>query len=125
MGRESSGAAKHGRRTRRRFTAQFRREVVAQTLVPGVSVAKVALEHRLNQNLLFKWRRDHLREMAGAVCAPKMLPVVVEEPALDGKTGGRLGAGVIEIEVAAGRIRLKGAVDVEVLRAVIGVLLRR
>jgi transposase len=90
MRRESSGAAKHGRRTRRRFNAQFRREVVAQTLVPGVSVAAIALEHRLNQNLLFKWRRDHLRQLAGAACAPKMLPVVVEEPALQSKPADRV-----------------------------------
>jgi len=125
MRRESNGAAKHGRRTRRRFNAQFRREVVAQTLVPGVSVAAVALEHRLNQNLLFKWRRDHLRQLAGAACAPKMLPVVVEEPVAENKPAHRISAGVIEIELAAGRIRLKGAVDVEALRAVIDVLLRR
>lgn len=75
MKRESGGAARQARRTRRRFDARFRREVVAQTLVPGVSVAAVALDHRLNQNLLSKWRRDHLRQLAGAACALKMLPV--------------------------------------------------
>jgi len=55
----------------------------------------------------------------------KMLPVIVEDSPLDGKPATRAAASVIEIELAAGRIRLKGAVDVEALRAVIDVLLCR
>ncbi len=54
-----------------------------------------------------------------------MLPVIVEDSPLDGKPATRAAASVIEIELAAGRIRLKGAVDVEALRAVIDVLLCR
>jgi transposase len=125
MKREANAAARPVKGTRRRYTAQFRREIVEQTLVPGVSVAAIALEHRLNTNLLFKWRRDHLRQLAGAAKLPKMLPVIVEDVPLDGKPATRVAASVIEIELAAGRIRLKGAVDVESLRAVVDVLLRR
>ena len=126
MKRETDATAKRVKGTRRRYSAQFRREVVEQTLVPGVSVAAIALEHRLNTNLLFKWRRDHLRQLAGVAQVPKMLPVmVVDSPPLDGKPATRGAASVIEIELAAGRIRLKGAVDVESLRAVVDLLSRR
>ena len=38
---------------RRRFSTQFKRGVVEETLVPGASVAAIALRHRLNANLLF------------------------------------------------------------------------
>ena len=123
MKREPEVAAK---RVRRRYTAEFRRQVVEQTLAPGASVAAIALEHRLNANLLFTWRSRHLRTIGAVAAAPKMLPVMVEPtPTLDGKSLHRVAASVIEIELAAGRIRLKGAVDVETLRAVIGLLSRR
>ena len=46
---------------RRRFSEEFRRGLVQKKLVPGASVAKIALEHRLNANLLFKWRRETVR----------------------------------------------------------------
>ena len=127
MKRESVATAKRVGGSRRRYTAQFRRELVEKTLVPGTSVAAIALEHRLNTNLLFKWRRDHLRELAGVAPAPKMLPVMVEaSPTLDGKPAQRaVATSVIEIELAGGRIRLKGAVDVESLRVVVELLSHR
>jgi transposase len=123
MKRALDGTAK---RPRRRYTADFRRQVVEQTMVPGASVAKIALDHRLNTNLVFKWRRDQLRRLAGVAPAPKMLPVMLEaSPMLDGKPAQRVAASVIEIELAAGRIRLKGAVDIEALRAVVDLLAHR
>jgi hypothetical protein len=75
---------------------------------------------------VFKWRRDQLRQLAGVAPAPKMLPVMLEaSPMLDGKPAQRVAASVIEIELAAGRIRLKGAVDIEALRAVVDLLAHR
>jgi transposase len=43
------------RRRRRRYSDQFKAEVVAACQATGVSVAAVALEHRLNANLLRRW----------------------------------------------------------------------
>ena len=40
------------RRRRRRHSAEFKAQVVAACRTPGVSIAAVALEHRLNANLL-------------------------------------------------------------------------
>ena len=118
---------------RRRFSEDFRRGLVQRTLVPGASVAKIALEHRLNANLLFKWRRRCLRELAGPRGeAPKLLPVDVEQ--VSSVPASRLletvapapsrsaSAGSIEIELPGGRIRLKGAVDPETLRSVLQIL---
>jgi transposase len=123
MKRESIATAKRSRRARRRYSVAFKREVVEKTLAPGASVAAIALEHRLNTNLLFKWRRDQLRELARRVPSPTMLPVMVETSSMHvDSPRQRVTAGVIEIELAAGRVRLKGAVDVESLRAVIDLL---
>jgi transposase len=121
---------------RRRFTEDFRRGLVQMTLVPGASVAKIALEHRLNTNLLFKWRRLYLRELAGPRGdAPKMLPVTVEqvsdapestlpEPRAAARSRSA-SAGCIEIELPRGRVRLRGAVDAEMLRSVLQILTER
>jgi len=106
------------------------------TLVPGASVAKIALEHHLNANLLFKWRRRYLRELAGpSGDAPKLLPVNVEQVSsapestlLERRAAAPSRAappGSIEIELAGGRVRLKGAVDPETLRAVLEILADR
>ena len=126
MKRESGTTTK---KARRRYSAEFRRQVVEQTLAPGASVAAVALAHRLNANLLFTWRRRYLRQVAGVASTP-MLPVMVEPAPLrdgnEGKPAQRpVAASVIEIELAAGRIRLKGGMDIESLRAVVEVLSRR
>ncbi len=48
------------RRTRKgtpNYPIEFRRELAKQACEPGVSVARLALEHGLNTNLLFKWHR--------------------------------------------------------------------
>ena len=121
---------------RRRFSEDFRRGLVQMTLVPGASVAKIALEHRLNANLLFKWRRLYLRELAGASDhPPKMLPVTIgqvsgapESTLPQPRAAARsrsASAGCIEIELPRGRIRLKGAVDRETLRSVLQILTDR
>lgn len=46
------------RRKRRSYSKAFKRRVIAKTLVPGASVAAVALHHGLNANMVFMWRRD-------------------------------------------------------------------
>jgi transposase len=45
------------RETRRRHSAQLKSRVLDECAVPGASVAKVALSHGLNANLVHRWRR--------------------------------------------------------------------
>ena len=56
--------AKPGRRTRRRHSEEFKRQVVEACMQPGVSVAAVALANGLNANYLRQWVKAH-RESAG------------------------------------------------------------
>ena len=42
---------------RRRYDVNFKRQVVAEAMQPGVSAASVARRHGLNDNLLFNWKR--------------------------------------------------------------------
>ncbi len=44
-----------GRRRRRNHSEQFKAEAVAACLVPGVSIAAVAMARSINANLLRRW----------------------------------------------------------------------
>ena len=46
------------RRPRGQYSDDLKRAVVAESFVPGVSVASVARRHGLNNNLVFNWRKD-------------------------------------------------------------------
>ena len=66
---------------RRHYDSAFKRHLVELTLVPGASVARIALDHRVNANILFRWRRHYLREVAPAAVKPAaaLLPVMLSE----------------------------------------------
>ncbi len=56
-------------RGRRRHTDEFKAQVVAACLRPGVSIAGVALANRLNANLCRTWVQAHRDRQAGGVPA--------------------------------------------------------
>jgi transposase len=103
------------RRTRRRWSEAFKRRVVAEAAVPGVSVASVARRHDLNANLLFNWRRRYgpalgaeasFLPMALVPCGPSPAGVAGEGAAAP------LRSGRIEIALAVGhRVTLEGGFD--------------
>ena len=125
------------RAKRRHYDQAFKRHLVELTLVPGASVARIALDHRLNANILFRWRRHYLRELGGAGHKPAgaLLPVTVSEaeqaleviseraPSVRGRGKRELGpSGVIEIELAGAQVRISGSVALEALRLVLETL---
>ena len=70
-------------RSRRRHDSELKRKVLAECAVPGASVAKVAMAHRLNANLVHKWRREwQIPTRAAAAFVPVAVaaPAVVTEP---------------------------------------------
>jgi len=136
MKRVVEGGAKRAIVRRRSFTGEFKRLVVKETIAPGASVSSVALRHRLNTNMLFTWRRQYLRELAG-VQAVNLLPVKINssESIVSTEMPRPIPAaqsirkpefpGCIEIEAFGACIRVKGSVDAEALRAVLDALSRR
>ena len=46
------------RTRRRRYSAEFKAQAVNACMRPGISIAAVALHHRLNANLLRRWISD-------------------------------------------------------------------
>lgn len=84
--------------TRRRHAVQLKRQVLAECAQPGASVAKVALSHRLNANLVHKWRRQ---TQPGALPAPSFMPVRVT-PAPVAQASGP-----IQLELQRGAVTVK------------------
>jgi transposase-like protein len=88
--------AKPGRRTRRRHSREFQRQVVAGCLEPGVSLSAVALANGLNANLLRQWVKAHRAATAQAAAVsdgvpgpnpdapPTLVPVRVQRGAATG-----------------------------------------
>ena len=118
------------KRRRREHSPMFKRELVARSLVPGASVAAVALKAGINSNLLFAWRRMHRGSQAQDLAptpsgSPVLLPVAIEaasaaacpEPAAPRQTSG-----TIEIDVGGARVRLRGTVDEASVRCVLQTL---
>jgi transposase len=120
-----------GRIRRRKHDEAFKRDLVERSLQPGESVAAIAQDNAINANLLFNWRRLYLRRGGSAPAttspAPTLLPVTVQEQhvATTCKTAaapGRAPSGVIEIDIGAARVRLRGVVDEATVRWVLQAL---
>ncbi len=85
------------RRKRRHWDDNEKREIVAQTRVPGVSVSRVARRYDVNANLVFKWLRDPRFRPADEDMA-QFLPVeVLSEPV----------APIIKPEISNGKIEIE------------------
>lgn len=132
------------RRRRRAHSDAFKRALVARSLEPGASVSGIALEEGINANLLFAWRRAHLRSAAAvtrraptpgeakAVLLPvevigsgSTLPMSSPGAAASRPAASPSTSGSIEIELGGACIRLRGAVDATSLRSVFELLGRR
>ena len=119
-------------RTRRLHDRSFKDDMVAQSLVPGASIAAIAMKGGINANLLFKWRREHVRAKdavapAGATLLPVcVIPDVPAGPASIPTAATSRGArpGVIELEIAGAQLRLRGTVDEAMLSSVLRALRR-
>jgi transposase len=104
------------RRSRRRWSEDFKRRVVAEAAAPGVSAAAIARRYDLNANLLFNWKRRY-------GVSDRFLPVEISEPGLptprasdEPMESSVSGASSIEITLANGhRMAVRGCLDSETM----------
>ena len=115
------------RTERRTYSREYKFEVIEECSVPGASVAAVALSHKLNANLVRRWIVRHRKGQLVGEPSATLLPVVLSAPTAraSGRPPRAKTAGVIEIELEAGRVRVRGAVDAMALRTVLEVLAKR
>jgi transposase len=104
---------------RRRWSAEEKARIVAESLAPGAVARTVALRHGVHPNQLYGWRRElgwiGGTAEPGLVCG--FVPVMVAEEA-PGRGGG-VAAGVVEIEVSGAVLRAVPGVAMDFLSAVL------
>jgi transposase len=69
-------------KARRRYDAGFKAQVLAECEAAGASVAKVAMSHGINDNVVHRWRQ--LAREAGVAAEPlatRFVPVALPAPA--------------------------------------------
>ena len=98
---------------RRRHSNEFKASVIAQCMRPGVSIARIALEHGLNANLLRRWVADAERGAGsggalavGAALLQGVAPVGHQFVSVPIETGSPAMA-PIELELHRGPLRVK------------------
>jgi len=121
---------------------EFKREIAAAACAPGISVAKLALEHGVNTNLLFKWRREYRAGKFGApgsahLIAPSRpdLPLAASQPeptvtllpvqAPAAEADVVAAAACIEVVFRSATVRIRGTPGIASLRVVLDTLARR
>ena len=89
--------------TRQRYSRELKAQIVAECGVPGALVAKVAMSHGINANIVHGWRK--LAREGGAVVSARSLefvPVTLA-PAAEPAAAERN----VEIEVRRGAVCMK------------------
>ena len=121
---------------------KFKRGLAAAACKPGISVAKLSLEHGVNTNLLFKWRREYRAGKFGApdpsdLAPPRAadVPVAATDPvaavtllpicAPTAKDDAVAVAPCIEVVFTGATVRICGAPELAPLRMVLACLARR
>ena len=107
-GSVEAGSEPVTKRRRGKWTAQQRRRIIADSRVAGASVQAVAERHGVRANLLSAWRRQD--DASRAAKPVKFAAVKVSVSPADGS---------IEIDLAAGCVRVRGIVDGTMLREVL------
>ena len=95
------------RRSRRRYTEEFKKQATEACLIPGVSIASVALANGLNANLLRRWVTERQEAVAGSVTLPDQPPLGMTEPSIPG---------LVPITVAMPEIPPSGEIKIEIHR---------
>jgi transposase len=121
---------KQGSNGRRTYSVAAKRALAELCSRPGVSVARMALRHGVNANLLRRWVMQYAdvkpsgtQEAVPRTPAAALLPVTRSMPS---STRPAISSdSCIEINFAAATIRVRGAVDARVLGVVLDCLAQR
>ena len=64
-------------RRRRHYSAELKEQILLECAQPGASVAKVAMAHGINANIVHGWRKLARETNALVLPAPSFVPVTV------------------------------------------------
>lgn len=88
-------------RKRRRYSRELKVQILAECDAPGASVARVAMSHGINANILHGWRKL-ARQTEPVIAQQEFMPVAVA-PAAQAHPDDR----VIELDLRRGAVTIK------------------
>lgn len=127
-------ATSKGRKGRPNYPIEFKKQLAQAACEPGVSVAKLAMQHGVNANMVFKWRRRYQAgQFDASTPSASFLPVRLQSesaavqtlpPCADSSAvpDALAAGGTIEIRFAQAVIRVQGHVDIGALGVVLASL---
>jgi transposase len=90
-------------RRRRRYSGELKAQILAECAAPGASVARVALSHGINANIVHGWRKQSRNgEAPVATARQEFVPVTIAPsvPASSDERG-------IEVELRRGAVTIE------------------
>lgn len=111
----------------RQHPLEFKRALVALSLEPGASVARIAREHGVNANQVFSWRRLYQQGRLGVPTSLRddgLLPVVLAPTAPAPSNTGSDADSLIVLELGEVRVRIEGQPNAAILAQVLDRVLR-
>lgn len=115
-------SSSHSRRQRYSITEKI--AIVKESFQPNVSIAAVALEHRINANLLHKWRWEYRNgkfDRYGNITS--LIPVQLSAPTLpeplsEVPASSNTEPGYVEVLIGESRVWVHGNVQSKALREI-------
>ena len=110
-------------RGRHTYVPAFKRWIVEQARLPGMSVAGLAMSNQVNANQLRRWIQLEGRRGVRPKGLPTLLPVTVAPQDVRSAAAlARLPAAAVEIEVAGTVVRVREGVSAATLQMVLNCL---
>jgi len=117
---------------RRRFSEDYKAQIIEETLAPGAVVSEVARRHGLSPQQLFGWRRQARQPAADAGAAEPLFVPAIVDAALPAQAVRRRGrgrtrqadrtAGMIEVEIDGVTVRIGRGAEAKTVAAVLRAL---
>jgi transposase len=111
---------------RRQWPDEEKQAIIAESSQDGAVISDVARRHGLRPQQLFNWRNEFRKREARLMCgeAPAFAPVMIadDRPAAASAEAPVSDAPLIEIMLGGVTVRTRGAVDAQVLAAVLRVV---
>ncbi len=114
-------------RGRHNYVSEFKRWIVEQAKLPGVSVSGLAMSNQVNANQLRRWIHLHDQHDTGLIgtgttAVATLLPVTVAAQDTPAAPVLGMAAAEVEIELAGAVVRVRDGVSPATLRMVLACL---
>ena len=91
------------KRTRRDYSPELKARILAECAVPGASVAKIAMDHGVNANLVHTWRKLIRESELKPAEVTRFVPIGIEV----GPATAPAEPDIVEIELQRGALTVK------------------